>query len=467
MGDDLNRIPLDPRESLLWDRTGSGAGVHLNSPAGGPGPGYFRQTGPEVPTAPRDPNAKGSFWDRLYYEAVKAGIRAVGQTVGGPAGGLLVDYFLYRYRKNSDQVIEACQRALSKYVAGAIEEETGRALSGLLTGLLQGLIVMMAVVAVTTLIGAGAGAALGALCFGVGAAPGAAAGAEVGFDAGIWILEWIGIGFLALYVGSNLKEVVRALGHGVVRAWNAGERGATKEADIDAAAREIAHSIAILIRLILEAIVLYLLQEGVAGVSKRLPEVLKALRESKLGKGFADWVEKNYQEMIGDPKLNPKLRQSRPTKAEGADAEAAGRGAERESKPRASRGKVVSREEAFDILKKSGMSDARAKDFVRSFDDGPITVRTVDPGEQFYRYSGVPDGSGSFLTTQSFSSPDAAVKGLHLEDYGNPATFKQTVTATEPSVVLEGGVRGGNPPGSPQTLITDRGAFDFGTGTSY
>ncbi|HEY6330934.1 MAG TPA: hypothetical protein VI756_16500 [Blastocatellia bacterium] len=462
MGDDLNNFPRDPRESLLFSPLGSQQGAPLTSPAGGPGAGRFKQVAPQEQAsqgARGDSGPKRSFWDTLYHEAIKAGIL----TVVGPGGGLLIDYLLYRYERNADQVIEACQRAISVYVAGAIEEETGRALGGLLKGLLQGLILMMAVVAVTTLIGAGAGAAIGALCFGVGAAPGAAVGGEMGFDAGVWILEWLGIGFLAVYVAANLGQVVKLLSYGVRRAWSAGEHGSTREHDIDEGAKNIARSVAVLVRLILEAIVLYLLAKGSAAVTERLPGLLKALRESKLGKGFADWVETNYKQMISDPKLNPELRQSATAKGEEAPPEEPSN-----QKRKAPSGRrVVTRQEAEDILRQSGMSDARAKDFVRSFDDGPITVRTAQPGEQFYRYSGTPEGSGSFLTTQNFSSPDEAVNALHLQDYGNPATYQQTVTATEPTTVLEGGVRGGDPPGSPQTLVTDRSAFNYSTGAPY
>src|SRR5262245_266987 len=448
MGDTNGQNPRDPRESLLWDTVGSQSGAAISSPAGGPGPGRFKQFTPQQPSSTSaTTSSTGGLRDRMYHEAVKAGVRVI----VGPGVGLLTDYLLDRFEKNANYVAEACRRALARYVGSAIQEETGRALDELIHGLLQGLVMMMAVVAATTLIGAGAGAAVGFFCFGVGAAPGAAVGAELGFDAGLWILEWLGIGFLAVYIAANLSQVVKILGQGVVRAFNAGDHGVSVDQDIDAGARNIARAIGILVRLILEGIVLYLLAKGAAAVAERLPALLSALRESKLGKGFAEWVGKNYKSMTDDPKLNPNLRQSGAAAAKAGEEAGPTPGESRPGKAAARAGRAVSAQEAEDILISKGMSKARASQFVRSFDDGPIRVRDVEPGEQFYRYSGVENGKGSFLAKEAYSSPEEAVKALHLEDYGNPATFRQAVTATQPTTVLEGGVRGGQPPGAPQT----------------
>src|SRR5215831_1516902 len=302
MGDNNGQNPRDPRESMLWDTVGSQAGAAMSSPAGGPGPGRFKQFGAQGTTNGAGTSGGDGFWDRFWnrvrdrlpHEATKAGVRII----VGPGLGILTDYLLDRYEKNANYVAEACRRALAKYVGAAIEEETGEALEGLLTGLLQGLVMMMAVVATTTLIGAGAGAAVGFFGFGVGAAPGAAVGAELGFDAGVWILNWLGIGFLAVYIGKNLNQVVRALSSGVVRAWNAGEHGVSVDQDLEAGAKDIARAIGILIRLILEGIVMYLLAKGAARVAEQLPGLLKALRESGIGKRLAGIVEKDPEGFV-------------------------------------------------------------------------------------------------------------------------------------------------------------------------
>ena len=338
MGDNNGQNPRDPRESMLWDTVGSQAGASISSPAGGPGPGRFKQFASQGTTNGAPTPGSDGFWDsiwnrvrdRLPHEATKAGVRII----VGPGLGILTDYLLDRYEKNANYVAEACRRALAKYVGAAIEEETGQAIEELIQGLLQSLIMMMAVVATTTLIGAGAGAAVGFFFFGVGAAPGAAAGAELGFDAGLWILEWLGIAFLAVYIAKNLGEVVKVLGMGVVRAWNAGEHGTSVDKDLDAAARNIAKAIGILFRLILEAVVLYLLQEGIGAVRARVPGLVKSLSESKLGRGFGEWIGKNYEKLINDPKVNPKLRESSAAgAAAGAEGELAPKARPTEGKP--------------------------------------------------------------------------------------------------------------------------------------
>jgi hypothetical protein len=338
MGDNNGQNPRDPRESILWFTVGSQAGASMSSPAGGPGPGRFKQFAPQgTTTTTATVSAGDGFWDRFWnrlrdrlpHEATKAGVRVI----VGPGLGILTDYFLDRYEKNANYVAEACRRALAKYVGAAIQEETGQAIEELIQGILQSLIMMMAVVATTTLIGAGAGAAVGFFCFGVGAAPGAAAGAELGFDAGLWILEWLGIGFLAVYIAKNLTQVVKVLGVGVVRAWNAGEHGASVDQDLDAAAKNIAKAIGILFRLILEAVVMYLLQEGIGAVRARVPGLVKSLSESKLGRGFGEWIGKNYDRLINDPKVNPKLRESSGAGAGAAEGELGTKPRPTEEKP--------------------------------------------------------------------------------------------------------------------------------------
>src|SRR5213082_2066231 len=120
---------------------------------------------------------------------------------------------------------------------------------------------------------------------------------------------------------------------------------------------------------------------------------------------------------------------------------------------------VLSEAGAQDLLVSNGFTAARAESFVSSF-DGPISVRQVQAGEQFLRYTGDPTSSGSFLTGSQFSTPAEAVKSLALEGYGNPATYVQNVTALRPSLVLEGRIAGGAE-GITQTVVMDPGGFQF------
>jgi RHS repeat-associated protein len=128
-----------------------------------------------------------------------------------------------------------------------------------------------------------------------------------------------------------------------------------------------------------------------------------------------------------------------------------------------SRSAVVSTERAEQLLIKYGRNAEEAKDYVASF-NGPITARIVSPGESFLRYTDVATSKGSFLTKSVFGSPAEAVEGLYLKPYGNSASLLQDVSASGRSIILEGGVANGS---AQQSLIVNRNAFQFGTGTGF
>ncbi len=68
----------------------------------------------------------------------------------------------------------------------------------------------------------------------------------------------------------------------------------------------LAEAMAVIVLLILQAIVAWLLKRGI----DKLPELVAELRQSKLGKGFAKWVEENAAKLYDDPKLRPKRGES-------------------------------------------------------------------------------------------------------------------------------------------------------------
>jgi hypothetical protein len=152
-------------------------------------------------------------------------------------------------------------------------------------------------------------------------------GGELGFDAGMAILTWLGIAFLLESIGSGLGEMAAMVWIGTQHAWHAAERrGADREREIGTAAHELAKAVGILIRLLLEGIVAYLLKKpamsstrGVirtaravrsAGAEAVADETVAALvsklRASQLGDGFATWVEKNWKDLVKNPRLRPK-----------------------------------------------------------------------------------------------------------------------------------------------------------------
>ncbi|WP_404977537.1 DUF6861 domain-containing protein [Aquincola sp. J276] len=190
----------------------------------------------------------------------------------------------------------------------AILRETGYQLQSLIEGLLPGLLMMMAVVGASAALGGAIGAAVGALAGGVGAVPGAAAGATLGTDVGIAVLAWLGLGFLAAAIGRGLGEVSGMVMQAVRLAWDA-HGTPRRDADVQAAGRLMADAVARLMMLILMAIVARLTMGQATGASARAAgsadELIAALRSSRLGAGFADWVAANAQSLLRNPRLRP------------------------------------------------------------------------------------------------------------------------------------------------------------------
>ena len=164
----------------------SGDLANPDAPAGGGGPGFFRAPGPT-----------GALFDDSSFvphpDAPSARLEHH-------------DYAQFDLQERVGCVSEAITKAQS-LVGPAIQEETGYALKELLAGILPGLILTLSILAGSAALGGMVGTALGALAGGVGALPGAAAGATAGFNVGLFILNLLGIGFLAFYLAKHLSEV--------------------------------------------------------------------------------------------------------------------------------------------------------------------------------------------------------------------------------------------------------------------
>jgi hypothetical protein len=234
-----------------------------------------------------------------------------------PAGRCMSchDYHRTERIQRTKNVIQALWFAKND-ISSAVMQETGEALDEVLSGILPTILMALAIVAGCTLVGLSLGALGGAIAgVGVGAVPGAIAGSSTGFSAGMWILEWMGLAFLAVHVGKNMYQVTRLVESGFNDAWGKGARDVFGLSSWDtmhyghdkipgfsqvmAASRKFAQAVAVLIRLVLEGIVLYLTARGIA----KLPELVAQLRNSRLGEGFAVWVEKNHQQLMNNPKL--------------------------------------------------------------------------------------------------------------------------------------------------------------------
>jgi hypothetical protein len=214
-------------------------------------------------------------------------------------------------------VYDAALRAGRRYVWEAIVTETGYGLRAVLQGVIFGLVFSLAILGLSTAIGGAVGAAAGfAVSFFAGgelAVPGALLGGELGFDAGVWLLGRLGLGLLVVYIGSNLKEIFEPLNQGVQTAWNAVlSPNPLHERAIDSAARLIAKAAGVFMRVVLEGIVAYLTAKGTAMVASRLSVLVNTLRKSRLGKDFANWIERNHQKLIEDPNLKGEPERAAP-----------------------------------------------------------------------------------------------------------------------------------------------------------
>lgn len=67
----------------------------------------------------------------------------------------------------------------------------------------------------------------------------------------------------------------------------------------------LAAAVAEFFRGVLQGIVAFLMAKGTAAVAARVPELAAKLRSSKLGAAFAEWVERNWAELVNNPKLKP------------------------------------------------------------------------------------------------------------------------------------------------------------------
>lgn len=226
-------------------------------------------------------------------------------------------------REKAKCLVEAYIEALP-LIPGAIYQETGYQLEQVIKGFIPALLQMLAVIGISTMVGAGSGAAIGFFLGGVGAAPGALIGGQVGLDVGATILTWMGLKFLAESIGQGLGELISTLDDAVWTVWAAPTNNKiSRYRAIDYAARKLAKSVGIFFRLVLQGVVAMILGKGGVSLGKGMvytgrsvltkgaqaasnetvAEVTAQLRQSKLPKEFADWVEQNWEDLIHNPKL--------------------------------------------------------------------------------------------------------------------------------------------------------------------
>src|SRR5215469_11503253 len=211
----------------------------------------------------------------------------------------------------------------------AVFKKTGYALGDLLKGLLPGLLQTLLVLAAGTVLGSIAGGVIGFFFGGAGAAPGAVVGAEHGLEIGTAVLSWLGLAFLAAAIVQGFGELWAELSAGVKRAWAAPEfPDKDYPHEVEKVAQELANAAGTLFLLVLQAIVAWVFKRvamestraaintsqsikavgSEAAAADTVAAVVEKLRASKLGSGFADWVEQNWERLRDDPRLRPKAR---------------------------------------------------------------------------------------------------------------------------------------------------------------
>jgi hypothetical protein len=185
-----------------------------------------------------------------------------------------------RYARRAAYVTCSWNLAVLIYVRPAIIKHAGKDFMELVKGILPGLLIAFGIVVSTTLIGAAIGGLAGGV-FGVGAgaAPGAAYGGGLGLTVGMWLLDFLGVYVLAKYVLNSLNEVGQYMAQGIKEAWNS--CGSTEP--IDAAARSMAEALGYFFDVLMQGLVAYIAEEGMA-------KALGELNKSKIGGSLDEFL---------------------------------------------------------------------------------------------------------------------------------------------------------------------------------
>jgi hypothetical protein len=340
-----------------------------------------------------------------------------------------------------------------RYTPHAIYEATGQELHEMVGGLIPGLLMLLGVLAGTTtlgavlgaLIGAAIGALMGAPAFGVGAIPAAYAGAvgggelgaQLGFEAGIALLEYMGLAFLIAYIGKRLLQAGEVAGQAVIMAWGSVDNRRTQPIVIDGAAHRLAFAVALVFRGVLQGIIAFLLAKGTAAAASRVPELVARLRASKLGAGFAEWIEKNWSRLLKEEKLKEEIGEgdegALSDEAEKAAAEkAAAEKAAKEAAERAAAEKAA--EEAKERARKEAEEKAAAEKAAREKAEsypghghGRHGSQTTIAGQTRRVQTGVaPDGPKAPTSKATkFDSDAKEVEAVERAKAKNPGANKQ------------------------------------------
>lgn len=192
-------------------------------------------------------------------------------------------------------VLDAWAMAQDRYAGKAIIKHTQEDFYELIKGIVPAMMMALGAVFVSTLLGA----AVGSLFGGVGAIPGAAIGAALG----MFFLNWLGLGALAIFVAERTADIGLQMYVGIEIAWNSRGSGAK-----EIAAREMAEAVGLFYSALLQGIVMYL---SAAMAESQGPKALQYLRESRLFQrcaGLENWIRFNYTRLCWRYKIKSQIK---------------------------------------------------------------------------------------------------------------------------------------------------------------
>lgn len=175
-------------------------------------------------------------------------------------------------------------RYAKKEIEGGIGREAMGALEGFLAFALQAIEIELKWMGGGAIIGGAAGALLTWEVGGEAAVPGAELGAELGADIGELFVKKMGLEFLIQYVKSALPPIGHSFRNGISTAWRS--HGAKRQ--IDLAARQLGHGEALVFFAILQGVISYLLDKGMAAAGR--------LVDVPGGREAAEWAKREAGE---------------------------------------------------------------------------------------------------------------------------------------------------------------------------
>jgi hypothetical protein len=199
------------------------------------------------------------------------------------------------YARRVGYLQEVLTRAQLGYTSVAVAREVGEDGYAIFRGILRDLVEAVRVVVPSSVAGARVGGAAGFPAGGLGSAPGAAATAVGGMTIGEGLLAWLGLGALVAPLREPFRDLNAQFERAILRGWQS--RG--DAAALEAAAREFGETLAAFVRLVLQALGVFL-DRRIGKGSPGAGQALGPLRDSRLFqrcRGLGPWLVENLPQL--------------------------------------------------------------------------------------------------------------------------------------------------------------------------